>query len=111
MSEYLQPFFKNKCNACEIYNCVNTNIKTNSYLREIQEDKGVGRIRYDGGILMSEHCLTVQECPTRKKIESVRRFTGSGLGWNIAKRITISSALWKLDEPINTKPDTLGGTW
>jgi len=105
MSEYLKPFFDNKCNACKIYDCVNTNLFTSRRFREKLENDGVGRMRYDGGLTMSEHALSIHDCPTRKAIENTRKFVGTGLGWKLAKGITISSALRKLDKPLNTKPD------
>jgi hypothetical protein len=105
MPEYLQPFFENKCNACKIYDCVNTNLYANRRFREKLEERGVGRIRYDGGLTMSEHRRTVQDCPTRKRIDNVRKFVGSGLGWKLVGGITIRSALRKLDYTFNIKPD------
>jgi hypothetical protein len=105
MVEYLKPFFENKCDACVKYNCVNTKLYGNRLFRDKLEKSGVGRIRYDYGLTMSEHLLPIQECPTRKSIENTRKIVGSGLGWRLVKGVAINSALRKLDPTLNTKPD------
>jgi len=99
MPEYLKPFFDNKCRACEKYDCVNTKL----YSADIGEDlkkRGVGRMRYDGGLSMVGHELPIQDCPARKIIENTRRRVGTGLGWTLVKGITVKIALGKLDEPL-----------
>jgi hypothetical protein len=98
MTEYLKPFFENKCSACQKYDCVNTKL-FNAVSRQSLEKRGIGRIRYNQGLSMAEHELPIQDCPTRKIIENRRKRVG-GFGWQLIEGATIRVALRKLDKPL-----------